>query len=261
MKSQRSPWQIQKAVVFALFMRELKNRFGKYKLGYAWLLVEPLAHVIILSILFSQVRNHSLFGIDFPVFLVTGIIPFLLFKNVALRVMDGVEANRALFSYRQIKPMDTFIARSLLDSFLALLSYALLLAGMAWIGLDVPIRDIFTLIYLFVLMLLMALGLGMVLCVVTHYMPEAKTFARIAFMPLYLLSGVIFPVTSLPPEFLDLLLWNPLLHFIELMRLAFFAQYHTVQGLSLGYVAVLTLVLLFVGLSWYRIKRFDLIAR
>jgi len=51
--SMRTPWQIQKSVVFALFLRELKTRFGAYKFGYVWLLLEPMAHVIVLSLIFS----------------------------------------------------------------------------------------------------------------------------------------------------------------------------------------------------------------
>ena len=46
----RTPFEIQKAVVFALFVRELKTRFGKYRLGYVWALLQPIAHVMVLSV-------------------------------------------------------------------------------------------------------------------------------------------------------------------------------------------------------------------
>jgi capsular polysaccharide transport system permease protein len=256
----RSPWQIQKSVVFALFLRELKTRFGTYKFGYAWLLIEPMAHIIVLSLIFSQVRDRALFGIDFPVFIVTGIIPFLMFKNITLRVMEGVDANRALFAYRQIRPMDTFTARTLLDAFLSVAVYALILVGMAWVGLDVPLADPFSLIFLMAMLVLMGLGLGMILCVFTHYMPEAKTLVRIAFLPLYLLSGIIFPIAAIPREYLPILLWNPLVHAIELMRGAFFGQYRVLPDISLLVVGMTALVLLFFGLAWYRNKRRELLA-
>ncbi|MFO7704346.1 MAG: ABC transporter permease [Halopseudomonas sp.] len=257
----RTPWQIQKSVIFALFLRELKTRFGAYKYGYVWLVLEPMAHIIVLSVIFSYIRDRALFGIDFAVFIVTGIVPFLMFKNIALRVMEGVNANRGLFSYRQIKPMDTFIARTLLDAFLAVTVYALILIGMAWIGLDVPFRDPFSLVFLMAVLVLMGMGLGMVLCVLIHYLPEAKTLVRIMFMPLYLLSGIIFPIALIPQEYLPLLLWNPLLHAIELMRGAFFNQYHVVMNVSLLYVVMNMLVLFFLGLALYRNKRHVLLAR
>jgi len=257
----RTPWQIQKSVVFALFLRELKTRFGAYKFGYVWLILEPMAHVIVMSVIFSFIRGRTLSGVDYPVFIVTGIVPFLMFKNIALRVMDGVDSNRALFAYRQIKPIDTFTARTLLDAFLAVAVYALILIGMAWVGLDVPFRDPFSLVFLMAILVLMGLGLGMILCVLTHYLPEAKTLVRIAFLPLYLLSGIIFPIAAVPHEYLPLLLWNPLLHAIELMRGAFFDSYRVLPDISLLFVVMATLILLFLGLAWYRNKRHELLAR
>jgi len=256
----RTPWQIQKSVVFALFLRELKTRFGSLKFGYVWLLLEPMAQVIVLSLVFSYFRSHTLFGIDYPVFLATGIVPFLMFKNIALRVMQGVEANRALFSYRQIKPMDTFIARALLELFLGAAVFALILLGMAWVGLDVPFRDPFLVTFLMLLLVLGGLGLGMVFCVIGHYVPEAKTVIRVAFLPLYLLSGIIFPLTAVPLELLPYLLWNPLLHATELLRGAFFGQYHLLADMSLLFVVMTTLVALFMGMAWYRAMRQELIA-
>jgi capsular polysaccharide transport system permease protein len=256
----RTPWQIQKSVVFALFLRELKTRFGAYKFGYVWLLVEPMAHIVVLSLIFSYIRGRELFGVDFPVFIVTGIVPFLMFKNIALRVMDGVVANRGLFSYRQIKPMDTFVARAMLDAFLAVVIFALILFGMAWVGLDVPFRDPFGVALMMAILVLMGLGLGMIFCVATHYFPEGKTFVRIAFLPLYFVSGVIFPITMVPQEFLPYLLWNPLLHAVELIRAAFFDQYHVLPDISLLFVTMTMLVTLFIGLAWYRTRRFALLA-
>lgn len=258
---QRTPWQIQKAVIFALFIRELKTRFGNYKGGFIWMLIEPLAHVTIMSLIFTYVRHRQLLGIDIPVFIVTGIVPFLLFKNIALRVMDGVDANRGLFSFRQIKPMDAFIARALLDGILSISVFAILLVAMSWLGMDVPFKDPLTVILIFAVMVPAGMGLGMIFCVTTHYMPEAKTLIRLLFMPLYLFSGVIFPVASLPQKYIDLLLWNPLLHAVETLRGAFFDHYHVVQGVSPGYFLMATLAVLALGMAWYFTKRHDLLAR
>lgn len=256
----RTPLQIQKSVVFALFIRELRTRFGSYKGGYLWLVIEPMAHIIALSFIFSFIRQREMGAIDFPVFLVTGVVPFLLFKNITLRVMEGVNANKALFVYRQVLPMDTFLARTLLDGFLSILVFALLLAGMAWLGMNVPFRDPLTVIIVYAMLIAMGLGLGMVLCVATHYLPEARTFIRILMMPLYLTSGIIFPISILPEQFHPYLLWNPILHAIELMRDAFFVNFPMVPGVSPLFFLMSTLALLFIGLSWYRVKRYDILA-
>lgn len=257
----RTSWQIQKAVVFALFIRELKTRGGTYKGGYIWLLIEPLIHVIVLSLIFGYIRQREMFGIDVPVFLVVGVVPFLLFKNVALRVMDGVDANRGLFNYRQIKPTDTFIARALLDAVISMVVFIIALGGMAWLGMDVSVHDPLTVIFVYLMLVPAGLGLGMVFCVATHYMPESKTVVRLTMMPLYLTSGVIFPVSSLPKEFLPYLLWNPMLHVIELLHGSFFAVYHTVSGINALYPALAGLTVLAFGYAWYWTHRYDLLTQ
>jgi len=256
----RTPWQVQKSVVFALFIRELKTRFGSYKLSYVWMLVEPLVHIAVLSYIMSHLGSHLMSGIDFPVFLITGLLPFLLFRHIALHVMEGVDANRALFSFKQVKPIDTFIARTVLESFLTAIILALLLIGMGLLGFQVAIRDPFLYVSLYGVMILMGLGLGMLFCVITHYIQEAKIFIRIAFLPLYFISGVIFPISRLPPDYRNVLIWNPILQGIELMRTAFFDNYHLTRGISYQYVVMFTLMVLFFGLAWYRRKRFALLA-
>lgn len=259
--TRRTPWQIQKSVVFALFLRELKTRFGEYKQGYVWLLLEPLAHILVMSLIFSYMRAGSLYAIDYPVFIVTGIVPFFMFKNIALRIMDAVDSNRGLFTFRQIKPMDTFLTRTLMETFLSLLVYALLLLGMAWAGMDVPLRDPLTVMLIFALFIAGGMGLGMIFSVVVHHLPEAKTLIRLIFLPLYLISGIIFPLSVLPAEVLPYLLWNPILHGIEINRMAFFDQYHGLRQVSLAYGIFAALVCLYFGMAWYRLRRYEMVAR
>ena len=55
----RNSWQIQRAVFLALFIRELKTRFGKYRLGFFWAMIEPIVHILVLTILFSLLRDRG----------------------------------------------------------------------------------------------------------------------------------------------------------------------------------------------------------
>jgi capsular polysaccharide transport system permease protein len=258
----RTPWQVQKSVIFALFIRELRTRFGSYKGGYIWLLAEPIAHIVVLMSVRSFIRDRSaMYGADFPVFIAVGVIPFILFRNIALRVMDGGDSNRGLFSFKQIKPIDAFVARTMLDAMVSFAVFLILLTGMYWIGLDVPFRNPLPVLAMYVLLIFGGLGLGMVFCVATHYMPEAKTLFRLSMMPLYLMSGIIFPISSLPQWLLPYLMWNPLLHAIEFMRGAFFVQYHVVAGISPLFVVMSALTVLAFGYAWYWSRRLELLAR
>lgn len=39
----RSGFEVQKVTVEALFLREIRTRFGKFRLGYLWAILEPSA--------------------------------------------------------------------------------------------------------------------------------------------------------------------------------------------------------------------------
>lgn len=261
MQSKRTPWEIQKSVVQALILRELKTRFGVHRLGAVWLFLEPAAHIAVLLVVFVYIRHFAPPGVPTTIFLLTGIVPFLLFKNIALRIMEAVQGNRGLFGYRVIKPMDTFIARLLLEVLLYTVVFVFLLGGLWWWGVPVELYRPLEFFTVVTLLSLMGFGLGILFCVVGEALPEVKPFIRILFLPLYLLSGILFPVSRLPAEYHDLLLWNPVLHAVELSREAFFRGYASVSGVSLVFVAEVTVVLLFAGIVAYRLRRLELVAQ
>ncbi|MFZ2652305.1 MAG: ABC transporter permease [Burkholderiaceae bacterium] len=253
--SRRSPWQVQRAVLYALVLRELKTRFGGRWFGALWVLAEPLVHVLLLLMLLGAARHRLLPGIDFVLFLVTGLLPFFMFRNLALRSMDAIDANRGLFGYRQVRPIDALLARAILEVALYSVVYLLVLALLGWGGYDVlPARPL-EVAASSAALLLLGLGIGLTLAVATDALPQARGLVRIAFFPLYLLSGVIFPIQSLPGEVLSWLLWNPVLHALEVSRGFFFVGYRPVAEASGAYVAACAIVCTAFGLSLYRVRR------
>ncbi|WP_081648203.1 ABC transporter permease [Pseudomonas sp. G5(2012)] len=256
----RSPLQIKKSVIFALVLREARSRFGDRRMGAIWTLLEPICHLLVLSVLFSLIRGRTIAGIDFPVFVLVGLAPFLLFRNTALRLMNSPKENRSLFGYKQIKPLDTFIARILVEFSISATVYAILVFGFAWYGFDMSIRAPIEWIITIVLGLLFSFGLGVLLSLIAHALPDSKLFIQMMFFPLYFISGVLIPATYLPQEMLPLFLLNPFLHLLELIRSEIFPYYVTVDGISVNYVIGATLVLLFVSLGTYRVRRLHLVS-
>ncbi|RAP65283.1 sugar ABC transporter permease [Achromobacter sp. HZ01] len=257
----RSPWKISRTVIFALILREMRGRFGVNRLGAFWFVFEPIAHVLVLMTVFIVIRGKTLPGFDYAVFLVTGIVPYILFKNIALKGMEAVNANRALFSYRQIKPFDAIIARAIVEFSLMACVYLALNFGLGfWGGFDVAIHSPLHWILALGIGCVLSFGLALVLCVIADAFPELKTFLRIMFLPLYFLSGVIIPLWLLPRQILEWMMWNPFLHIIDELRVGTFLHYPNVVGIDLIYAAKISLTMLFVGMVLYRTRRLQLVA-
>lgn len=256
----RHPWDIQRTVLFALLLREMKARVGGQWIGAVWTLFEPLAHVAIIVTILGVLRADMLPGIEYPVFLVTGLIPFFLWQHLATRLMDGIESNRGLFSYRQVKPLDTLLSRAAVESMMNLAVYVVSLLALAWIGYHVVPYQPLEMIGVNLLLVFFGTSFGILCAVLSHQRARLKSFVRMTMTPMYFASGVIIPIDRLPREYIEWLLWNPLLHLVELSRHAFIREYVPTDGVNVGYPAMFTLVVSAIGLALYRVNRLRLIA-
>ena len=255
---QRSPWQIQRDVIRALLIREMKTRFGKWRLGYAWVLLEPAMHILLLVAIFSFIGREFYPGIPTALFMLAGIAPFLYFSHCFSKGLAAVSANRGLFNYRQLRPFDAVISRVLLEFVIYIGSLAIFWFGFRWFGISAPFNSFLLLVAANLAFLGFGFGLALTLCVIGERYPEVAKFAPAVQRPMYFLSGVFFSLEQLPEKFHPYLSWNPVLHMIELTRSGLYAGYHG-KFADLHFLAMSALVTLAFGLLVYRAQWRDLV--
>jgi capsular polysaccharide transport system permease protein len=258
----RSSWQIQKAVVFALLMRELKTRFGGRMVGLLWMVAEPMINIAILLALKVLLRERFAgVMIDIAVYLVVAMVPFFIFRNIWTRSMSAVDGNAGLFSYRQVKPADAIASRALMEITLYTLVFFGFLAVFAW--LDFQVFPVHPLEYMGIVLMFITtgIGIGLLSAVVNKFIPGTDTFIRLTAFPLYITSGVLIPIHHFPPLVIKILLWNPLLHIVEYSRWAYFPTYNPLMGINLVYPSLWMFGLLFVGVMAFWVHRRRLLVR
>jgi capsular polysaccharide transport system permease protein len=261
--AKRSSWQIQRAVVFALLMRELKTRFGGRLSGIVWVLGLPLLQLAILVWINTALRGRLSRGsLEFPIFLMLGLVPFQMFRGLWTQLMNSANANRGLFGFKQVKPLDAMTARLILETCLQSLVFAAAMTLLGRFGYQpvVP-HDLLPVIIAFLLLALLGAGLGVLSAVLLDTFPRWGTFVALISMPLYLLSGIIFSVHHLPVEMLSLLLWNPVLHLVELLRAAYVPGYTLLQGVNWRTPIEQIIVIWAVAMNLYWLRRQQLIMR
>lgn len=244
-------WEIMRRSVFALFLREIRTRFGKYQLGYAWALIEPVSSIAVLLLVFSSLHAPGYPGISFALFLTVGVVVNSLFVEITNRSIKAMEANSALFNYRPIRPIDTVLARTLLELVLHLTILALLALGLAASGERVAIHDLPLLLMVFILLAIFSCGIGILFMLVTDAYSDADKVLPLVTRPLFFISGVFFSIQVVPREYWGFLLWNPIFHAIELVRMAVSPSY-VVEQASLPYLMFCTLLALTASLVFYR---------
>lgn len=248
-KNYRSPISITLSVWMALFLREALSRLSRSRTAWVWLLLEPILHIIAMILVFSVIRVRVVGGIDFAVWLMVGLLLFFMFKRTGTQAKNAIDANRSIFVYRQVKPVDTVLIRAVLEGFLTILIGIILCVGMTIFGVNLIPDDPLTVLAALFGLWMMGLGFGLVCSVLIELISDLSKIIDLAMIPLYLLSGVIFPIASVPQPYHDWFLLNPVAHGIEAARLGISSYYHAVPDLSLAYLYVCALATIFLGLA------------
>ncbi len=129
---------VQIRVISALTLRETRSRYGNSKLGFFWALFEPFAHVMVFIAIFSAMRRAVPIGDSIGLFILTGIIPWLLFSKSVNNIMSALNSNKALLGYPQVMPLDIILSRIILDAATFLIVMLLKLStislqGLSWL--------------------------------------------------------------------------------------------------------------------------------
>ena len=254
-------------VIYALFFRELKTRFGKNRrLGYALVVAEPMIQVVVITSVITAIREHSRTiimpqGISVFMFLAVGIIPFFMFRNILTQLIGGIQANLGLFAYKPVKPIHVFITRTLLESFIFFFVILIVLFLAQWVFGIYAIPKHFLEVYLcFVLLAFSGFCLGLCLTILNHLVEPSRKILPYTGIILYILSAIVYPIWIVPQSILDVLLYNPYIHITETLKMNYFENYPVTQGIDITYPILFNLVLLFIGLWFYYYKRQELAA-
>lgn len=246
---ERSSFTITVSVWRALFLREAVTRLSTGRAAWAWILLEPVVHIAFLMGLFGFVFHRMVAGVDGAMFIMTGLVSFFLVRNTTLRSTSAVSANGALFTYRQVLPVDTVLVRAGLEGFLFVVSSIVLFLGAALFGYQVLPHDPLLVLAAFFGLWLLGTGLGLMLSVGSELIPEIGNLAKMLFRPLYFVSGVAFTALAVPQPYRGWLLWNPIMQGLELVRAGFFPQFHAPYEVSLAYLYGWALSTVLLGLA------------
>ncbi len=228
-------------------------RMSVGKAGLFWTFFEPFFQIFMFislrMLIVSNTGQASNF--DFAVFMASGFIAFNMFRNILSGATGAFTANKALFSYKQVKPIDTIIGRVMVELFLTSIIVFIFLA----IGFFLQKPNLFpeNILMIFAGYLWLAVfsfAIGLVVAVGnTFFISIGKLIGIISF-PLLILSAVFFPLISLPPAAQEILLYNPVLHFMEMIHGYYiyelddrFVDYH--------YMLLWTVIPLFIGFWLY----------
>jgi capsular polysaccharide transport system permease protein len=247
-------FQTQLQVIHALVLRESRTRYGTHQLGYVWALLEPLFWVLTFYGLF-YFRNRNLpYGMDIVSFITTGIIPYLLFRETLSKSLSAIPANKSLLFYPQIRPLDLIIARSSLEIVTLVTVFVIIMGGHSLYVSELRIDNLLHVLLGFMLASLLGAALGIFFSSLSVYSNMVDRIVPLMMRPLFFISGLFFTANELPAQVREILVWNPVLHVVELVRDGWFNTYHA-QYIDFSYLLSWIIGFAYAGLVLERLAR------
>jgi capsular polysaccharide transport system permease protein len=233
----RSPLAVTWSVWRALFLREGTARTSGDRFAWFWMLAEPVAFVVVMvSVRELMGRVRLVVGAEWVPWLLVGVTAFFLFREGLLRSMNAIEANKAMFAYRQVAPIDPVLVRNVVEGLLKTVVLLILVLGASLLGYHILPSNPLGAMTAWLALWLLGMGGGLVVSVAASLVKEIGMVVRMAMLPMLILSGVIVPLQNFPHQVQQYLLYNPVVHGLETLRLAFFHNYKSLSGVEFGYL-------------------------
>ena len=223
-----------------LTQRELRGKYKRSALGWAWSLINPLALALIFTFVFGvvfqsrleAVGNSTLEGITaYPLFLLAGLLPWAFLSNGITGSIGALVSNANLVK-KVYFPREILIGANVFSWVVSLfielsvLGVALLIFGNVWLQFIPLILLVIALQTIFVI------GIGMLLAILNVYFRDVQHFVGIGLQLWFYATPVIYPITLLADNLsersvlginaLTLYKMNPMTPFIEMYHDMFF---------------------------------------
>jgi ABC-type polysaccharide/polyol phosphate export permease/Flp pilus assembly protein TadD len=244
--------QTQLRVIYALMIRETRTRLADSKLGYGWALLEPVLHILMLSLVFAvMMRGRPPIGDKFFIFYYTGIIPYHLFVHTSSSMTNAVTSSAPLLQLPLVSTLDVIMARGLVEILTDIMVAIILLAGFFAVGRGLLPHDLPALSASVVAISLFGCGIGCINAVINAFFKSWDRIWAQLTRTLYFCSGIFYVPGMMPDWIREILAWNPILHAVDWFRSSFFPEYEP-HWLDRSYLAIVAAVSVAVGLCLER---------
>ena len=217
-------WAIQRRVIHALLMREVLTRFGRHNIGFLWLFVEPMLFTLGVTALWTLADANHGSSLPISAFALTGYSSVLLWRNMPSRTINAVPPNLSLMYHRNVKIIDIYAARLLLEAGGATISFALLSIFLIGIDFIKPPEDILKIISAWIMLAWFGAALALVIGAWSEKTEIIdKVWGPVSYL-MFPLSGAAFLVDALPPNAQAMILLLPMVHGVEMLREGYFGS-------------------------------------
>ncbi|MEM8853967.1 MAG: ABC transporter permease [Pseudomonadota bacterium] len=248
----------QARIVWAVALREMMLRHRESPLGVLTAIIEPLAMILLMTLVFSTIRLRIPGAGDYVMlFIMTGILPITMFRGGVQGCDRGVARQKRALVVPGVRPLDLMLGGLIVNYMTLLALFTLITAFFALIYRPDSPQNFVVSLLPGVCNALMAIGVGAINLLIKSWFKFWGTIFAIITMPLNIISGMFYTADTLPTAVLKYLYYNPFFHATEFTRTHYFPDY-TSDFFDPYYYFGCTFGFVFLGLLVERVFRYRL---
>lgn len=238
-----------------LVKKDIKLKYRRSKLGILWTLLEPLLTMIVLSIVFSELRGNT--DRTFPVYILTGRLLYSYFSNGTKVAARSIRSHSSMMRKVYI-PKYMYPLSSILSNFIIFLISLIVLVGVG-IVLKIQITvHVLEAIYSLVILFVLTLGVGLILATLEVFFRDLEYLWGVVLMIIMYCSAIFYPAEMLNGNKSFILNLNPVYAIIKNFRNAVLYGTGPDYG-ALAYAGVFSIIALLIGVVAFYKKQDEFI--
>lgn len=239
---------------FFLIWRDVKIRYKQTALGAAWAVIQPFFMMIVFTLMFGRTGHVDSEGVAYPVFSYAALVPWTYFQYAVAQSGNSLITNSKLIS-KVYFPRAIIPASSALSGVVDFGIASAVMIGMM-LYYHVPITWNLLLWPLFLIPLVaLSVAIGMYFSALNVKYRDIKYTIPFFIQMMLFVSAIIYPISSLPDKYRQIIVLNPLVGIIDAFRAAVLPTRvidWNLLWLSCGITAVL---LVLASVYFYRTER------
>jgi len=240
-------------LLWQMTVREIKSRYKQSILGYFWVILNPLAQMLVMSFAFSLVlriptRAHQ--NIPYSLFLFTALLPWNLFQNSLSSATNSLVVNSNLLT-KIYFPRTILVLSAIIAKIIDFLFATIILVGFLIVfRLPVSIHIIW-IIPIFFIQQLLTLGLSLFLAAANLLYRDIQYLLGLILTLWLYLTPVIYPVDLVPDKYRFLYQLNPMAVIINAYRQTILGQ-NPPNYTSIATALIVSSLFLIGGLAYFK---------
>lgn len=198
-----------------LVQRELRVRYRRSLIGFAWTMLQPMLMMGVMHIAFSTIFR---FNVDnYPVYVLAGLLFWNFFSQSIISSMNSLRANAGLIQKlpvpKSVFPLAVVIS-GVINLLLALLPLLVLLVATGH-----PLRPAMLFLPVSILIAaLFTLGAGLLLAPLAVFFHDVVELVGVILQTVLFLTPIMYPMAIVPERWHWIIRFNPVRSILEVFR-------------------------------------------